>query len=136
MTTLRLLGLDELKPGELDTWRALRAANPQLASPYFDPAFAAAVQASGVEVSVAVDRRGPGLTALLACQRAGTVLRPVGWPGADFQGPVLAPGTHFDPRELLVDGVRSVEFDHWLLHSPGIDPWVESRAASPYVASR
>ena len=61
------------------------------------------------------------------------MLRPVGWPGADFQGAVLAPGTPFDPRELLVDGVRAFEFDHWLPPCPEIEPSVATRAASPYV---
>jgi len=133
MTALRLVGLTDLTPTELDVWRSLRAANPQLDSPYFDPSFAAAVQASGVEVTVAVDGRGADLAAVVACQRDGSVLRPVGWPGADFQGAVLAPGATFEPRELLVDGVRSFEFDHWLLPCAEMEPWVESRAASPYV---
>lgn len=133
MTALRLVGFADLTGPELDTWRRVRAGNPLLDSAYFDPAFAAAVQASGVDVTVAVDGRGEELSALLACQQDGAVLRPVGWPGADFQGPVLAPGTTFDPRELLVDGVRAFEFDHWLLPSPGVEPWVETRAPSPYV---
>lgn len=133
MTALRLVRFAELTAGELDTWRSLRASNPQLDSPYFDPAFAAAVQRSGVEVTVALDGRGEELATVLACQREGTVLRPVGWPGADFQGPVLAPGTTFDPRGLVLDGVRSFEFDHWLLPSPDIEPWVEARASSPYI---
>jgi CelD/BcsL family acetyltransferase involved in cellulose biosynthesis len=133
MTSLRLVRFGDLTGSELDTWRSLRVSNPLLDSPYFDPAFAAAVQASGVEVTVAVDGRGSELTRLLACQRDRTVLRPIGWPGADFQGPVLAPGTGFDPRELLVDGVRAFEFDHWLLPFPEVEPWVETRAASPYV---
>jgi CelD/BcsL family acetyltransferase involved in cellulose biosynthesis len=46
---------------------------------------------------------------------------------------VLAAGTPFDPHELLVDGVRTFEFDHWLLPSPAAAPWVETRAASPFV---
>lgn len=130
---MALVALGDLTGAELDRWRSLRASNPALDSAYFDPAFAAAVQASGVDVTVAVDGRGEALTALMACQREGAVLRPVGWPGADFQGPVLAPGAELDPRELLVDGVRAVEFDHWLLPSPGVQPWVDSTAASPYV---
>jgi CelD/BcsL family acetyltransferase involved in cellulose biosynthesis len=133
MTALRLVDFTDLTPAELDTWRALRAGNPLLDSPYFDPAFAGAVQASGAGVTVAVDGRGSELTTLLACHRDRSVLRPVGWPGADFQGPVLAPGTMFEPRDLLVDGVRAFEFDHWLLPGPEVEPWIETRAASPYV---
>jgi CelD/BcsL family acetyltransferase involved in cellulose biosynthesis len=133
MTTLRLVDLADLTPADLDTWRSLRAGNPFLDSPYFDPAFAAAVRSSGVDVTVAVDGRGPELTRLLACQRQRHMLRPVGWPAADFQGPVLAPGASLDPRELLTDGVRAFEFDHWLHAGPEVEPWVHSRAASPYV---
>lgn len=133
MTSWRLVPFLELTAGELDTWRSLRAADPRLDSAYFDPAFAAAVQASGVDVTVAVDGRGAGLTRLMAFQRDGGTLRPAGWPGTDFQGPVMAEGGRLDPRELLVDGVHTVEFDHWLLPSRGLEPWVESRAASPYV---
>lgn len=133
MTALQLVDFADLTGAELATWRALRASNPALDSPYFDPAFAAAVVASGVSVTVALDGRGAELTRLLACQRDRSVLRPVGWPGADFQGPVLSPGTTFDPRDLLVDGVRSFEFDHWLPPCPEVEAWVESRALSPYV---
>ncbi|HEX5089019.1 MAG TPA: GNAT family N-acetyltransferase [Nocardioides sp.] len=133
MTALRLVGFADLTSAELDRWRALRAGDPVLDSAYFDPAFAAAVHASGVDVTVAVDARGDDLSVLMACQRDGSVLRPVGWPGADFQGPVLAPGAVFDPRDLLVDGVRSFEFDHWLPPCPSVEPWIESRAVSPYV---
>ena len=130
---LVFLDLADLTEVELETWRRLRAQNPSLDSPYFDPAFASAVRASGSDVCVAVDGRGPALTMLLACQRHRSVLRPVGWPGADFQGAVLAPGTAFDPRDLLIDGVRSFEFDHWLPSTPALESWVESRAVSPYV---
>jgi CelD/BcsL family acetyltransferase involved in cellulose biosynthesis len=133
MSDLRLVPLAELTSADLDRWRSLRAADPRLDSPYFDPAFAAAVQASGVEVTIALDGRGEELDVLLACQREGSVLRPVGWPGADFQGPVLAAGASFDPRALLVQGVRAVEFDHWLLPSAGLEPWVDTTASSPYV---
>ncbi len=58
MTALRLVGFADLTGAELDTWHALRAGNPLLDSPYFDPAFAAAVHASGADVTVAVDGRG------------------------------------------------------------------------------
>jgi CelD/BcsL family acetyltransferase involved in cellulose biosynthesis len=133
MMRLQLVPAGDLTDQERARWRALRAGNPQLDSPYFDPAFASAVLETGVEVVVAVDGRGPQLTTLLACQRDASVLRPVGWPGADFQGPVSAVGTTFDPRELLGEGIRSLEFDHWLLPSKGLERWTESLAASPFI---
>ncbi|HEX4814806.1 MAG TPA: GNAT family N-acetyltransferase [Nonomuraea sp.] len=123
---------DELTTEELDAWHRLRAANPALDSPYFHPGFAAAVH-EFAPVRVAVVRDGSGeVTALMSCHRDGRLLRPVGWPGADFQGPVRAPGTAFRPSELLGRGARGLEFDH-LLEPEGFEPWIVSRRASPYV---
>jgi CelD/BcsL family acetyltransferase involved in cellulose biosynthesis len=124
--------LDELSAEELDAWHKLRAGNPALDSPYFHPGFAAAVhEFDPVHVAVSRDERGE-ITSLMACHRDGSLLRPVGWPGADFQGPVLAPGTAFRPLELLGRGARGLEFDH-LLETEGFEPWIVSRRASPYV---
>jgi CelD/BcsL family acetyltransferase involved in cellulose biosynthesis len=132
--TVRTVGFDALTAAELDAWHRLRAANPALDSPYFHPGFAAAVQASGrpVQVVVGYDDRG-GICALLPCHRERSLLRPVGWPGADFQGPVLAPGTTFPPRKLLSGGVRGYTFDHLVESCPDFAPWVESRQPSPYL---
>jgi hypothetical protein len=55
----RLVSLDALIGGEIDTWHALRAGNPALDSQYFHPGFAAAVHAGGRPVqwlSCAVSR--------------------------------------------------------------------------------
>ena len=60
-------------------------------------------------------------------------MRPLGWPGADFQGPIAASGLPYDPRNLLVPGVRSFQFDHLLQTDDTFDPWVISRRASPYI---
>jgi CelD/BcsL family acetyltransferase involved in cellulose biosynthesis len=132
--TVRTVPLAALTSAELDAWHSLRAANPALDSPYFHPGFAAAVHASGrpVQVVVGRDERGE-VCALLAGHRERSTLRPVGWPGADFQGPVLAPGTVFPPRKLLTGGVRAFAFDHLLEPRPDFAPWVESSQPSPYV---
>ncbi|MFC0864148.1 GNAT family N-acetyltransferase [Sphaerimonospora cavernae] len=134
MTTVRLTTLDALTAREIDAWHLFRDANPLLASPYFHPGFAHAVHASGREVRVAVacDETGQ-VTALLPCHRERALLRPVGWPAADFQGPVLAPGSHFPPLRLLTGGVRGFEFDHLLDGYPEFEPWVESRRPSPFI---
>src|SRR3954465_37101 len=96
------VAFDRLKAEELDAWHRLRAANPALDSPYFHPGFAAAVHASGRPVQVAVGRDGRGeICALLPFHRERALLRPAGWPAADFQGPVLAPGSSFSPLKLL-----------------------------------
>jgi CelD/BcsL family acetyltransferase involved in cellulose biosynthesis len=130
----RLVSFDALTGEEIDAWHALRAANPALDSPYFHPGFAAAVHATGRPVSVIVVRGVAGaVSALLPGHREGSRFRPVGWPGADFQGPVLAAGTAVSPVDLLVDGVRELEFDHLLATCPSFEPWNISSQPSPYV---
>jgi CelD/BcsL family acetyltransferase involved in cellulose biosynthesis len=125
---MRLLPYDELTSAHLETWHRLRAGNPAFDSPYFHPGFAAAVHASGRPVHVAVSER-----ALMAVHRDGSCLRPAGWPGADFQGPLLAPGAAFDPLELLGGGITAFAFDHLVDGVPGFEQWTLSRRVSPYV---
>lgn len=133
MTSVRMVRFDRLTGKELDYWHVLRAANPHLDSPYFDPGFARAVHESGRDVQVLVRHHGEEIDALLACHRDRSLLRPVGWPGADFQGPVLAPDTSFAPLSALKGGVRGYAFDHLLEPCPDFEPWVESRRVSPYL---
>ena len=134
VVSARLVALDELGSAERDTWLRLRAANPSLDSPYFHPGFAEAVHASGTEVSVIVGRDAAGdVCALLPGHRDRKLLRPVGWPGADFQGPILSPGTTCPPLTLLAGGVRAFAFDHLLDSYPEFAPWVEGGRPSPYV---
>ncbi len=132
--TVRTVAFDALTGAELDAWHRLRAANPALSSPYFHPGFAAAVHASGrhVQVVIGSDDRDE-ICAVLPCHRERSLLRPAGWPAADFQGPVLAPGTAFPPRKLLTGGVRGYAFDHLLDTCPDFAPWVESRQDSPFL---
>jgi CelD/BcsL family acetyltransferase involved in cellulose biosynthesis len=128
-----MVRFDKLSAEEVAAWHRLRAANPALDSPYFHPGFSAAVHASGRPVHVVVTRDRSGVvTSLLPCHRERTVIRPVGWPGADFQSPIHAAGTSVEPLALLTDGVRRFEFDH-LLPAAEFDAWIVSRQASPYL---
>src|SRR5690348_2311917 len=97
MTSSRAVRFEDLTGHEIDAWYALRAGNPHLDSPYFDPGFARAVNDSGRAVTVFVNERDGRVESLMAVNRDRSILRPVGWPGADFQGPILAPGTAFSP---------------------------------------
>ena len=134
---MRWLTFDALGVRELDAWHGLRAGNPALDSPYFHPGFAAAVHASGRTVHVAVDSNADGrIRALLAGHREGSTLRPVGWPGADFQGPIVAAGDSFSPLALLSGGVRSFVFDHLVEGDAAFEPWIRSRRVSPYLDVR
>jgi CelD/BcsL family acetyltransferase involved in cellulose biosynthesis len=130
---VKALRFDALTGRELDAWHTLRKANPALDSPYFHPGFAEAVHASGRDVHVVIAEDRGEVTGLLAGHRDGATFRPVGWPGADFQGPVLAPGTSFPAAAMLTGGVRGFAFDHLLDLCPDFEPGVESRRASPYV---
>ena len=131
--TVTVVALDALDDGDLEAWHRLRNANPALDSPYFHPEFARAVHESGTPVDVVVERDENGVRNLLAGHRLGSVFRPVGWPGADFQGLI---GRGDEPihalRLLRATGMRGLEFDH-LLEVPGFEPWIESRRRSPYV---
>lgn len=127
---MRLVPFGDLGTPELDAWRELRAKNPRLDSPYFHPSFAAAVHASGTPVTVAV---GGDLEVLLAGHRTGGLLRPAGWPGVDFQAPLIAEGAAFDPLSLLTAGVGAFEFDHLLESCEGFERWIVTRRPSPYL---
>jgi CelD/BcsL family acetyltransferase involved in cellulose biosynthesis len=134
MTGLRFVGLGALTARELDSWHTLRDSNPLLDSPYFHPGFAAAVHASGREVRVAVATDDAGETrALLPVHRERSLIRPVGWPAADFQGPVLSAGSSFPPLDLLTAGVRGFEFDHLVEGLADFEPWTEFQRPSPFV---
>jgi CelD/BcsL family acetyltransferase involved in cellulose biosynthesis len=133
----RLVALDDLSTEDIEAWHRLRSSNPALDSPYFHPSFAAAVHASGAPVHVAVTRgHGGAVSALLAGHRQGRRLRPVGWPGADFQAPIAAPGEPAAPVTLLPSEIREATFDHLISPGPSFDPYIVERQASPYLDTR
>ncbi|GAB2813626.1 GNAT family N-acetyltransferase [Actinocorallia aurea] len=149
--TVLLKPFGALSAAELDAWHALRAADPACDSPYFHPEFTAAVASSGADVHVALAHAASGnaalrnaalgnaalgkdtagaVTAVLPVQRTGSVLRPVGWPAADFQGPVGGP---MPPRALLRGPFRTFEFDHLATGLAEFEPYIESRRVSPFL---
>ncbi|MGW0023013.1 GNAT family N-acetyltransferase [Rhodococcus sp. NPDC003383] len=120
---------DKLPPDVLADWCRLRATSPLYDSPYFDPRFAAAVHSVHGDVTVLA-----GADVVFAVQCSARTARPVGWPGADFQGPMVGPGAFFDPRAALSAlGVRALAFDH--LVDPGLHftQYVDGFRRSPYV---
>lgn len=133
MMASRAVAFNDLTGREIDAWHSLREANPALDSPYFDPAFARAVNDSGRPVTVIVSGCVDRVEAMMPVHCDGSVLRPVGWPGSDFQGPILAFGTPYSPMRLLSGRGKAFAFDHLLEPCPGFDPWVESRRSSPYI---
>ncbi|WP_020662874.1 GNAT family N-acetyltransferase [Amycolatopsis benzoatilytica] len=131
---MRVVEFDRLTARELESWHVLRAGNPRLDSPYFHPAFTAAVHAEGPAVRVAIAEDVPGVvTGLLPVHVNGSGVRPVGWPAADFQAPVQTADSRF-PVERLLPALRArtFSFDH-LLGRAEFEPWIETQRPSPYL---
>jgi CelD/BcsL family acetyltransferase involved in cellulose biosynthesis len=131
----RTVRFDMLSGDLLAAWHDLRDGNPALDSPYFHPGFAAAVHAEAAEVRVVVDQAQDGaVRCLLPVQQDGAVLRPAGWPAADFQGPIAAATTDVDPLRLLgATDAKVLAFDHLRPGVPGFDSWTRGRQPSPHL---
>lgn len=117
----------DLDGGLLSSWRDLQRCDPVFRGPFFHPGYAGAVNAVGGKVSVVVGRSESGaVVAVWPVQVTGRTVWPVGWPGADFQGPV---GIHgLDPRAVLgATGADVLRFDHLIsapgVHQPGVATW-------------
>ena len=133
-TPRRVVALPDLSVHELEAWHMVHETVPAYDSPYFHPGFATAVHETGHPVSVVVlGQQGRAPTALLPFHRRRTRMRPLGSPGADFQGPLVVPGSAFAPRDLLGGNLRSFEFDHLLDASNSFDRWITVRRVSPYI---
>ena len=126
---ITVVEVDELSSAHIQLWLDLRASNPTLDSPYFHPAFTAAVASTRRGVRVIVGETPDGCVAsFLPVQFDKRIWRPAGWPAADFQGPISMPGIDFDITAALRGGrIASDEFDHMLDGSPGFEPWIVGR---------
>ena len=130
-----IVEMNELGGAHIERWLELRASNPALDSPYFHPAFTAAVASTRQGVRVIVGETGDGsLASFLPVQFDKRTCHPAGWPAVDFQGPICAPGVNFDITAALRGGrIASYEFDHMLDGPPGLEPWIFGREPSPNV---
>jgi CelD/BcsL family acetyltransferase involved in cellulose biosynthesis len=133
VSNLRLVSFDALSAAEVAAWRSIRASSSTWDSPYFAPEYVAAVHA-GRPVDVLVGTSSGEVCLLMPLHKTGSTARPAGSPGADFQGPLLKPGTRFSPQAMLAAaGVRAFTFDHLLDSYPDFEPWVEERRPSPFM---
>jgi CelD/BcsL family acetyltransferase involved in cellulose biosynthesis len=130
-----IVEMDELGGAHIERWLDLRASNSALDSPYFHPAFAAAVASTRPGVKVIVGETADGsVSSFLPVQFDKRTCRPAGWPGADFQGPICAPDVDFDiTAALRTCRMASYEFDHLLDGLPGFEPWIFGRQPSRNV---
>lgn len=128
----KLVDFGKLDAAELNSWQQVRAADPSLDSPFFHPSFATAVHTVFGDVQVATHDHEERLWYPVQVTRR--VARPVGWPAADFQGPVAAPGVRVDPLEMVrTIGLRAFTFDNLLEQRTEFAPWVEGRYPSPFM---
>ena len=131
----RVVEMDDLVEADINRWLELRASNPALDSPYFHPAFTAAVAASRSDVRVIVgEQRCGAKSSFLPVQFEGRSCRPVGYPAADFQGPICARLSPFDVAAAIrAAGASSYHFDHMREGIAEFEPWTFGREESPYV---
>lgn len=102
--------VSQLGAAELELWRAFRAADPALASPYFDPRFVQIAAEIAPGARIAVVREGGAIRGFLPFQQRGGLLQPLAAPLSDFHGLIAEPG--FDIAHLLprLEGVHRARF--------------------------
>lgn len=126
-----LIDFSALSAAELAKWQQIRDMDPALDSPFFHPAFAGAVHTVFGNVQVATDHDRQVWFPLQVRRR---VARAVLTPGADFQGPISAPGVHIDPLEMVRGtGLRALHFKFLQERGPEFAPWIEQRQPSPLI---
>lgn len=101
----RLVRPSALTPAERLAWDEFVDADPRLASPYFERAFAECCEEARGDTRVLVARREGQIKAFLPLQ-AGRIgyARPVGGPLNDVSGLIAEPGADIAPAEMLRSG--------------------------------
>jgi CelD/BcsL family acetyltransferase involved in cellulose biosynthesis len=110
---VRRISAQALTPAQIEVWTALHRADPAYRSPFFHPAFTMATAQARGDVEIAVFEDGGEIVGFWPFHRRPLgLIRPVGAPVADWQGPLLARGVRFDPAEVLAQlGAAAVRFD-------------------------
>lgn len=118
--------VSELGAAELALWRGFRAADPALASPYFDPRFVQVAAAVTPAARVAVVRESGAVRGFLPFQQRGGLLQPLAAPLADFHGAIGEPGLAISSLLPRLEGVRRARFSGLVgaaeLDLPGLAP--------------
>ena len=126
MTRFDLVKWRDLTPLDRQAWRAFRAADPSLRSPYFDLGWLDAVDRARGDLHVVKGtRRGEAVAFLPFHPGPMGCARPAGGTFADWHGFVAAPDVEVDAREALAAGPATLRFEG----TPTGD-----RALSPFAA--
>ncbi|NBW06545.1 MAG: GNAT family N-acetyltransferase [Caulobacteraceae bacterium] len=99
---------ESLTPADETLWRAMLAADPVLASPYFRPEFTRVAGAISPDAAVAVFKRDGETVGFFPHQTRGGTIQPLGAPMNDYHGVVAFPGQAPDLETVarLLDAPR------------------------------
>jgi CelD/BcsL family acetyltransferase involved in cellulose biosynthesis len=119
--TVEIVDAQALTPADLDLWRAMLAANPDLASPYFRPEFTTIAAGISPRAAVAVFSRGGRTVGFFPHQRRGGSVQPLGAPMNDYHGVIAAPGDAPDLETVArLMGAPRLNVSAWVGPSDGV----------------
>lgn len=102
--------VSQLGAAERELWRRFRAADPSLASPYFDLRFMDVAAKVAPAAALGVVREGGVIRGFLPFQRRGMLLQPLAAPLSDFHGLIAEPGWAVSTMLPKIDGIRRARF--------------------------
>ena len=97
---VEIVGIDALGEADWAEWRAMLAANPALASPYFRPEFARIAGGVSPQSAVAVFSRGGRTVGFFPHQRRGGAVQPLAAPMNDYHGVIAFPDAMLSLRRF------------------------------------
>jgi CelD/BcsL family acetyltransferase involved in cellulose biosynthesis len=123
-------------PSDLvDLWKSFCRADRLYHSPFYWPQFTQAVDHARSDVRIAVYERNGDVVGFLPFHLTrGGAGKPVGGQLNDYQGPILAPGCHLAPHELLEGaGISSYDFNHLPIAMSSLAADATSYSSSPQM---
>ena len=143
---VEIVGIDALGEADWAEWRAMLAANPALASPYFRPEFAQVAARVSPRAAVAVFSRRGRSVGFFPHQRRGGAMQPLAAPMNDYHGIVSLPWKTPDLEEAAEAlGAARLNLTAWVgptamgedrrtvqveLGDDGYDGWYAERRAT------
>ncbi|MGV8928292.1 MAG: GNAT family N-acetyltransferase [Brevundimonas sp.] len=143
---VEFVAIDALGEPEWADWRAMLAANPALASPYFRPEFARIAGRISPKAAVAVFSRGGETVGYFPHQQRGGAMQPLAAPMNDYHGIIAFPGATPTLEEAAAAlGASRLNLTAWVgptdlgedrrtvqveLGDDGYDGWYAGRRAS------
>lgn len=143
---VEIVGIDALGEADWAEWRAMLAANPALASPYFRPEFARIAGSVSPQSAVAVFSRGGRTVGFFPHQRRGGAVQPLAAPMNDYHGVIAFPDAMLSLEEAAgALGASRLNLTAWVgptalgedrrtvqveLGDAGYDRWYAERRAN------